>query len=351
MALMVRRVALMALAAAFLLLPAMSWQANRILPGDSQLMLTLLPQWVLVLTTLVWAASWRSEKAFILLLLMLPVLAYGATLVAPESHRIALGSSIWLLLALSLVFALQLKRPQLMLLLVLMLWCAALASVPMLSLRLEFVQQQEAFGQELLTHLALVLISLLITGFIAALLTLLVFKHWLNQRLVFALLSFFQTIPSIALFGLLMVPLSMLGNWLPWLGVSGIGTLPAVIALVAYSLLPMVRNAIVGLQAVEQPVLNAAVGMGMSRRQVFFQVQLPLALPVMIEGVRVSCVQAIGLVVIAALVGAGGMGRFVFQGLGQAAMELVLLGALPTVAMAVLADVGFSQLAKWVRHD
>ncbi|WP_119393210.1 ABC transporter permease [Salinibius halmophilus] len=347
----IRRTALVLLAAAVLFLSLLSWQPNRILPGVGQYAYQLLPAYLLAALAVIWLLSWRWQTAFIALLFAFPLLVYVASLQAPDNNRIGIGGAVWLLFALSMIFALQLPRAKLLVALLLFAWVGLLWGQPMLSLHLEFVQQQGAFWQELLMHLQLVVLSLAITIVISALLVLFTLNRWLNERLVFAILSFLQTIPSIALFGLLMVPLSLLSKAAPWLGVSGIGATPAVIALVAYSLLPMVRNALVGLRSVELAVLNAAQGMGMTPGQIFWQVRMPLAMPVIIEGVRITTVQAIGLVVVAALVGAGGMGRFVFQGLGQSAMELVLIGALPTVVMAILADVFFSWLAKKVRND
>src|ERR1019366_7883723 len=137
---------------------------------------------------------------------------------------------------------------------------------------------------------------------------------------VFTTLNLVQTIPSLALFGLLIGPLSMLGNAVPALGaagVSGIGFTPAIIALVLYALLPIVRNTHAGIVGIDPAILESAVGMGLTRRQVLWKVELPLALPILLAGIRVVTVQAIGLAVVAALIGAGGLGTFVFQGLGQ----------------------------------
>lgn len=198
-------------------------------------------------------------------------------------------------------------------------------------------QFMTALGDHLLLSLGAVAISLVITIWLA----LLLMRHTSWRRPVFGVVSFLQTIPSLALFGLLIAPLSALSSAFPMLqemGIRGIGWAPAMIALVAYSLLPMLRNTFVALTSVPAELLEAGAGMGMSPNQLLLQVRLPLALPVIIEGVRVTTIQAIGLTAVAALVGAGGFGTFIFQGLGQAAMDLVLLGALPTIVLALLAD-------------
>jgi osmoprotectant transport system permease protein len=132
------------------------------------------------------------------------------------------------------------------------------------------------------------------------------------------------------------------------LGIGGIGMAPAIIALVLYALLPIVRNGVAGLAGVEVGVVDAARGMGMSRRQRFWQVELPLAMPLLLAGLRIVVVQAIGLAVVAALIGAGGLGTFVFEGLGQYAADLVLLGALPAIGLALAADFLLQSLAAWL---
>jgi osmoprotectant transport system permease protein len=161
------------------------------------------------------------------------------------------------------------------------------------------------------------------------------------QGPLFAVLNLLQTIPSIALFGLLIAPLSALSSaWpaLAALGIGGIGVAPAMIALVLYALLPVVRNTVAGVESVDRAALDAARGMGMTARQLLWRIELPLALPLLLAGLRIVVVQAIGLAVVAALIGAGGLGSFVFAGLGQYATDLVLLGALPAIGLALAAD-------------
>jgi len=117
-----------------------------------------------------------------------------------------------------------------------------------------------------------------------------------------------------------------------------VGATPALIALVLYSLLPIVHNTYAGLRQVSPAALDAGLGMGMNRRQLSWKVEYPLALPLIGEGVRTATVQSIGNTAVAALIGAGGLGHFIFQGLGQAAPDLILLGALPVIALALTAD-------------
>jgi osmoprotectant transport system permease protein len=154
---------------------------------------------------------------------------------------------------------------------------------------------------------------------------------------VLNVLNAIQTIPSIALFGILIAPLGWIAANVPGaaaIGIHGIGAAPAFLALFLYSLLPVVANTVVGLAGVPPEANDAARGVGMTERQRLFQVEFPLALPVILTGIRIVLVQNIGMATIAALIGGGGFGVFVFQGIGQTAADLVLLGAVPTVALA-----------------
>jgi osmoprotectant transport system permease protein len=124
---------------------------------------------------------------------------------------------------------------------------------------------------------------------------------------------------------------------------------PAVLALTLYSLLPVVRGTQAGLAQVPAAVLDAARGMGMSAGQIFWSAQLPLAAPVILVGVRTATIQAVGLAAVAALIGAGGLGAIMFDGLFGSAQDLVLLGVLPIVGLALLLDLIFAMLARWVQ--
>ena len=276
--------------------------------------------------------------------------------------RSSIGAGFWcLLFLLSLMLIEILGRLRasrwLQLLLLVMMggsWVVLLQSdgLESLSLVREFNARSDKFQQALWTHLALALGAVTISAGLAFALALKMIRSPAWQRPLLGAVSFLQTIPSLAVFGLLIAPLSALSSAFPVLqslGIRGIGWAPALLALVAYSLLPMVRNTFVAITDVPENLADAARGMGMNERQVFFQLKLPLALPVIIEGVRITTIQAIGLTAVAALIGAGGFGGFIFQGLGQAAMDLVLLGALPTIALALLADALLTMLAASLR--
>lgn len=207
-----------------------------------------------------------------------------------------------------------------------------------LSILKEYANRREIFADAVLRHATLVAAALVPTLLIGIPLGIAAHRVQAVGRAVFPVLNVVQTVPSIALFGLLMAPLAALGAMLPSSGISGVGPLPAVIALTLYSLLPIVRNTAVGLDGVPAPVREAARGMGLTPRQIFLRVDLPLALPVFLSGLRITVVQAVGLAAVAALIGAGGLGAIMFQGLFANALDLVLLGAVPVILLAVAAD-------------
>ena len=211
-----------------------------------------------------------------------------------------------------------------------------------LSVMKEYATHADSFWQDGERHVELALGSLAAALLVGAPLGVACQRVPALGGVTLPVLNIVQTIPSIAMYGLMMAPLAILAARLPALagiGVSGIGPAPALIALLLYSLLPVVANVVVGLDGIPGAVVEAARGMGMTARQRLLAVELPLAMPVILTGVRIVLVQNIGLVTVAALIGAGGFGEFVLQGLGQSATDLVLLGAVPTVALAFVAAI------------
>ena len=211
-----------------------------------------------------------------------------------------------------------------------------------LSVMKEYATHADSFWQDGVRHVELAFASLAAAVLVGAPLGVACQRSKALRGVTLPVLNIVQTIPSIAMYGLMMAPLGLLATRFPWLGqvgVRGIGAAPALIALFLYSLLPVTANVLVGLQEIPASVVEAARGMGMTSSQRLLRVELPLAMPVILTGVRIVVVQNIGLVTVAALIGAGGFGEFVFQGLGQSATDLVLLGAVPTVALAFVAAI------------
>jgi osmoprotectant transport system permease protein len=271
--------------------------------------------------------------------------------VAPRAARTSLGGGFWGLFicaALALVDAEHRLRlgPGARFLagaavVAAILLLAASGALDQLAIMKEYAARRGVFAGAVIRHVAIVLGALLPTVLVGAPLGLMAQRRKRLRAALFPALNLVQTIPSIALFGLLIAPLSALAGLAPGLaalGVSGVGVTPAIIALVLYSLLPVVRNTTSGLDAVPAAAIEAARGIGMTRRQILVAVEIPLALPVFLSGLRIATVQAVGLVAVAALIGAGGLGAIMFQGLFADALDLVLLGAVPIILLALAAD-------------
>src|SRR5215510_14006951 len=202
---------------------------------------------------------------------------------------------------------------------------------------LEFLK---ANWSDILAHIAqhvwLVFVSTVLAIAIALPLGIIITRRKNLRGPVLGVANIMQTIPSLALFGFL-IPLPFIG---------GIGPRTAIVALVFYALLPIIRNTVTGILGIDPNVREAAVAMGMTDRQVLWQVELPLAMSVILTGVRVAVVITIGVAIIAAEVGAGGLGEYIFRGLRLNDNNLLLAGAVPSALMALVADFGFGLIEK-----
>jgi osmoprotectant transport system permease protein len=216
-----------------------------------------------------------------------------------------------------------------------------------LSIAQEYANRSDVFGSAVVRHLQIVLLAILPAVGLGVPLAWAMARTPRLRQALFPVLNVIQTVPSIALFGLLMTPLAWAAAQAPVLarmGISGVGLAPAVLALLLYALLPIVRSTLAGLEQVPAAATTSARAMGMAPWQVLWQVELPLALPMLLVGIRTAVVQTTGLAAVTALVGAGGLGSIMFDGLFSAANELVVLGVVPIVLMAVLADASFKAL-------
>ncbi|QKC84332.1 ABC transporter permease [Mesorhizobium sp. NZP2077] len=358
-------IAVIAAYAAFLA-PFATFRANRIVPGQARSIVEALPAttgWLL-LAIIVAAALIALFRTSLVLRLAAGVVALAAlalligvagTFLTPAGNtfaRVSPASGFWILIfAFTLLLADVLTRLNLSpLARVGVLVVAALAiglllmsgSWDNLSILKEYFNRADSFWAEGSKHVTLALGSLAAAVIVGLPLGILCHRVERLRAGMLNVLNIIQTIPSIALFGLLIAPLGWVAIHVPGaaaLGIRGIGTAPAFVALFLYSLLPVVANTVVGLAGVPRAANDAARGMGMTDRQRLFGVEFPLAFPVILTGIRIVLVQNIGLATIAALIGGGGFGVFVFQGVGQTAMDLVLLGAVPTVALAFAAAI------------
>lgn len=187
-----------------------------------------------------------------------------------------------------------------------------------------------------LEHLWLVLIATGVAAFVAIPGAIALTRRGGLRSAMLGVASILQTIPSLALFGFLLP--------IPFIG--GIGRHTAIIALCLYALLPIVRNTLVGILGVDPAVRESAVAMGMTPRQILWQVELPLAVPAILAGLRIATVATIGTATVAAAIGAGGLGVFIFRGIATVDSATVLAGAVPAAILALLADGGLEWIEK-----
>ncbi|MCJ8055620.1 ABC transporter permease [Shinella curvata] len=346
------------------LAPFANFRANRIVPGEPRAILDALPAGLgtalLIFIAIALVFVVLKTPTLLRLLLGLAALSVLAILIGlsashltpPENTyaRVSPASGFWLTsFAFALLTADALARLRLSPFARVTLLAAAAAAVAALlmsgawdglSILKEYGSRAETFWLEAGRHVLLALGSLVAATLVGLPLGILCHRVETLRAGVLNVLNIIQTIPSIALFGLLIAPLGWIALNVPGaaaIGIRGIGVAPAFVALFLYSLLPVVANTVVGLAGVPRDANDAARGIGMTDRQRLFGVELPLAFPVILTGIRIVLVQNIGLATIAALIGGGGFGVFVFQGIGQTAMDLVLLGAVPTVALAFAA--------------
>jgi osmoprotectant transport system permease protein len=185
-------------------------------------------------------------------------------------------------------------------------------------------------------HLTLVSIAIVLAVAIAVPLGVLLARRAALRGWALGITNVIQTIPSLALFGFLL-PVPLIG---------GIGKRTAIVALVLYALLPVLRNTVVGMLAVDPGVRESAIAMGMTSTQLLWQVELPLAAPAIMAGIRIATVATIGTATIAAAIGGGGLGAFIFRGIAMVDARTILAGAVPAAIIAVLADGGLGWLER-----
>lgn len=363
-------VLLAVLLAAAALLPFLNYAPNRLVSGAPQGLSGLFPAaapalWALPALLCLLAFVPGKPGALLILvaaqtlfITLLFVTGEEATRLAETGSRLARtspGSGLWLMLAVSLLAASDAigrltRQPLWRWLLQAQIWIAPLwlllsGHFDALSLLKEYANRQTVFDDATARHLTLLFGTLGPAVVIGLPLGILCHRRPRWQPGLFAALNIIQTVPSVALFGLLMAPLAGLAQAFPALGalgVSGTGLAPALIALTLYALLPLVRGVVAGLGQVPDAVRESARGVGMSAWQRLWHVDVPLALPVWLRSLRVVAVQTVGMAVVAALIGAGGFGALVFQGLLSSALDLVLLGVIPVVALAVVLDALFT---------
>jgi osmoprotectant transport system permease protein len=346
-------------------LPFLELKANRLIAGKGYRLLELGfgGGWLFGLLVLVGLSAFlvprfRAPALAILgnLTLILSIVSIGVDARSLLNYstlaRVSLAPAAWLMLVASsfLIFAalndlenIWLKRLTSsvgILVFVVFLLSGGLSS---LSVIREYQTRLDTFWLEVGRHLGLAFLALLTSSLFGIPLGFWAARSKRFEGFILGFSSLLQTIPSLALLALLITPFSALVRAFPILetfGIRGIGFAPAITALTVYGLLPIARGVLNGLKAVPETALEAGRGMGMTSVQLFSQVELALIL----NGIRTSAVQLVGLSTLSSLIGAGGLGVFIFGGLGSAANDLVLLGAIPVLVLAVLTDAGFRTL-------
>ncbi len=202
-----------------------------------------------------------------------------------------------------------------------------------------FVSHRAEILDATLDHVALVLIAMFIAIAVGVPLGMLIVQRPALRTIALGVASVFQTIPSLALFGFL-IPIPFIG---------GIGRRTAIVALVLYALLPILRNTYVGLTSIEPAILEAAEAMGMTNTQILTRVRLPLALGIILAGIRTATVITIGVATIAAAIGAGGLGTFIFRGVAMVSDAVILAGAVPAALLAIMADLFLALVERRLR--
>ncbi len=358
-------IAVLALGGAFIA-PFATFRANRIVAGEVKSVADALPSgWSAVLLGIVVCAVivalvrspayLRLAAAFVALATLALGIGVAATHLTPEANtyaRVSPASGFWIMLfafGLLAADALTRLRPAPFVRIVVLAVVLAFASAVLLagawdglSILKEYASRVDTFWAEGRKHVTLALGSLVAATLVGIPLGILCHRVARLRDGLLGVLNAIQTIPSIALFGILIAPLGWIALHVPGaaaIGIRGIGVAPAFVALFLYSLLPVVANTVVGLAGVPRDANDAARGIGMTDWQRLVGIEFPLAFPVILTGIRIVLVQNIGLATIAALIGGGGFGVFVFQGVGQTAMDLVLLGAVPTVVLAFAAAI------------
>nr|WP_204262588.1 ABC transporter permease subunit [Methylobacterium sp. BTF04] len=354
------------MAVALLTLPALRIAPNRLVVGTPVYGLEVFGWWVAAILAsgalcvgLLVAATTRRRAlvalGFLALCAILLALGLGAGAAhrmvgQPPAARASLGAGIWsaaALLSFTMGFAVQASRiaglglfvP--VLLLAILGTAGHLGAFDSLSLAVEYAARREAVNEAVLQHLGLAGGAVLLGIAGAVLLSL-----WRRgQGLVAILVGGVQVIPAVALLGALVALVSGLLRLVPSLrdiGLSALGAGPALIGIAAYLLLPLWRGLATALRAPDPASLDAATGLGLTRSQILWRLRLPLGAPILVGALRVAAVQSLGLATLGALIGAGGLGRIVFDGMAQFAPDLILLGAIPIVALSLGAERGLS---------
>lgn len=344
------------------LLPVATISSNRIQAGEGLSLFDLTPQlaWIalalfvlllgVTLIKLPKAFLWQACLWLLLVLLIFQGVSQQLHALAAQAtaQRLSFASGFWLFLVGSYVYFQMIAWPKVawrvgtaFALVAGLVVIIIFANFSQLGLYQEYQLKVATYWTAISQHLTLALGSTALVVVLGIILGLVIYRWQSFEGGVMLVINILQVIPTIALLGMLMIPLTYLSQQWPILaqfGIRGVGWFPAFVALVCYGLLPMVINTVTGLRSVSSEVMEAAKGLGMSEVQIFQHVTLPLAVPVIIAGIRITVTQAMGNTILAGLIGGGGLGNLIFLGLAQSAPELILLGSLTVVSLTLLVN-------------
>lgn len=280
-------------------------------------------------------------------LLLLSTYRPTGIVVDPTTARTSIGAGFYFLFVGSMLILNQTKHGGLKRMFILGSIAIAISTGALNELGLvkEYQNISGVFAVELKRHIILSLTSALAAILPGVLMGYAGVRYPKSKEWVFGFVHIFQVAPTLSLLALMMLPLATLAKTFPFLaelGIKGIGFAPAFIVLFLYSLLPITVNTYAGLLQTDSAVLESALALGMTKRQRFRKIWFPLSLPSIFAGIRTAMTQNIGNTILAGLVGGGGMGALIFLGLSQSALDLVLLGTIPVVAMALSVDAFFA---------
>lgn len=278
-----------------------------------------------------------------------------------SSARASLGYGFWMLLAGFILILVEhtnlyvqkagqsnrlpkhlIKSLVLLLCMTMLIVLYALGLLSGISIVRELTDKSDRIFGELIRHMQLTIGATGTGLFISLFLSYIAYRKPVVERYVNMIANFAQVVPTLALLGFIMIPLSILSSryvFLKEIGISGIGFFPAYIVLTLYTLLPITTNTLAGFKTISTSVLEAAQGMGMNRRQMLLKIELPMAFPAIYTGTKTALIQAVGNCILAGLVGGGGLGAILFLGLAQSAFDLVIVASLTVVLIAVFLDI------------
>ena len=352
----------------FLALPFATVRSSRIVTGSGVSAWHALGPWLALLVAAMWvlvaalslrnggrrSALARGVLGAGIIVALVAISGWAATTIGTATGpfaRVSIGGGVWVSAIAAYTVLLASRRivgkstpPGLALGLVVPVTIVGLLASGYLSnlgMMREYANVQDRFWVEAVNTVVFSAASVTIAIGVGVGLGIAAFRDQRLERPVFATVSVFQTVPGLAMVGLLVAPLAALSFAVPFLrnlGVGGIGWAPVVTALTLYALLAIVRNTYAGLRGVPPTVVDAGRGMGMSERQLMRKVRIPLAGPVLFSGIRTSTVQTIGNATLGAFVGGITLGRFIFEGLAEQAPDLTMLGSIALVVIALAVD-------------